>query len=204
MATVTSQYRKLQQGVFDSAHKVFLAGLGTLKTVGDESTEMFDLLVERGRDLETRGKKEIDEVRGVLKERTSKAASRFEGRIDELGSQLDEQVTGTLRRLGVPTREEIQTLTRRVEELSLEVGRLAGTSPPAESARKTFHISPDDDGWKLILEGENDPLSVHSTKDQALTAGRETAKRSQPSQVVVHKMDGTIQSRFGYGNESSS
>jgi len=198
MATVTTQYKKFQQDVFDSAHKVFLAGLGTIKTVGDEGVEMFDLLVERGRDLETRGKKELDEVRGELKKRTTKATSKVETRLDEVGDQIDKRVTNVLHRLGVPTRTEIQTLTRRVEELSHKVDRLAG-APVRTTDRKVFHVAPHEEGWKLALEGTDKPVSVHSTKDEAMTAAREAAKKAEPSQVVVHKMDGTIQSQFGYG-----
>ena len=201
MATMTTQYKKFQQEVFDSAHKVFLAGLGTIKTVGDESVEMFDLLVERGRDLETRGKKELDDVRGELKKRTTKATSKVEDRLDEVGDQIDKRVTNVLHRLGVPTRTEIQTLTRRVEELSHKVDRLAGV-PARATDRKVFHVEPHDEGWKLTLEGNAAPVSVHGTKDEAMTAAREAAKKAEPSQVVVHKMDGTVQSQFGYGEDA--
>ena len=201
MATMTTQYKKFQQDVFDSAHKVFLAGLGTIKTVGDESVEMFDLLVERGRDLETRGKKELDDVRGELKKRTNKATSKVESRLDEVGDQIDKRVTNVLHRLGVPTRTEIQTLTRRVEELSHKVDRLAG-APARTTDRKVFHVTPHDEGWKLMIEGADKPVSLHSTKDEAMTAAREAAKKAEPSQVVVHKMDGTIQSQFGYGEDA--
>jgi len=201
MATVTTQYKKLQQGVFDSAHKVFLAGLGTIKTFGDEGSEMFDTLVERGRTLETRGKKELDEVRDELKKRTSKATSAVEERFEGLGDQVDKQVTNTLHRLGVPTRKEIQTLTKRVEELSAKVDRLVG-APLAAKERKVFHVAPHEEGWKLTLEGTDKPVSVHNTKDDAMTAAREVAKKAEPSQVIVHKMDGTVQSQFGYGEEA--
>jgi poly(hydroxyalkanoate) granule-associated protein len=205
MATMTTQYKKFQHDVFDSAHKVFLAGLGTIKTVGDESFEVFDLLVDRGRDVETRGKKELDGFRSELKKRTTKATSKVENRFEKVGDQVDQQIANVLHRLGVPTRREIQTLTRRVEELGGKVDRLAGA--PARAAapaveRTVFHVSPHDEGWKLMLEGKKDPVSVHSTKDEAMTAAREAAKKAEPSQVVVHKMDGTIQSQFGYGEEA--
>jgi poly(hydroxyalkanoate) granule-associated protein len=202
MATVTTQYKKFQQDMFDSAHKVFLAGLGTLKTVGDESSEMFERLVDRGRDLETRGKKELDDLRGELKKRTSKATAKVEGRFEKVGDQVDEQMANVLHRLGVPTRKEIQTLTRRVEELSGKVDRLAGAPAATAMERNVFHIAPHEEGWKLTLEGKKAPVSVHATKDEAMTAAREAARKAEPSQVVVHKMDGTIQSQFGYGEDA--
>lgn len=197
MATVTTQYKKLQGEVFEGAHKVFLAGLGTVKTVGDESGDLFDRLVGRGRDLETQTRNELQ----TRTRRFRKMTRRVEGRVDELGEQIDRQVTNTLHRLGVPTRDEIRTLTLRVEELSRKVDRLAGPLPAAEAAGKViFRVASHEDGWKVEREGETTPLSVHSTKEEAVTAAREIARKAEPSEVVVHKLDGTVQSRFGYGD----
>ena len=126
MATITTQYKRVQENVVDSAHKIFLAGLGTVKTVGEEGGELFDRLVERGKDLEAQGKKGLRSWRKELEKTTSKV----EGRVDRLGERIDEQLTGALHRLGVPTRDEIQTLTRRVEELSRKVDRI-GVAPAA-------------------------------------------------------------------------
>ncbi len=198
MATVTTQYKRVQEGVLDSAHKLFLAGLGTVKTVGDEGGELFDRLVDRGRDLETRGKKELRSWRRDIEKTTSKV----EGRIERVGDRLDEQVTRTLHRLGVPTRDEIQTLTRRVEELSRKVDRFSSEPAKAKAApAKVFHVAPHDEGWKVEAEGEKEPASVHATKDEAVSAARAVAHKAEPSRVVVHRMDGTIQTRFGYGDE---
>jgi len=131
MATATTQYKKVQENVLDSAHKLFLAGLGTVKTVGDEGGELFNRLVDRGRDLETRGKKELRSWRKELEKKTAKGRQRF----DRVGDRIDEQVTGALHRLGVPSRDEIQTLTRRVEELSRKVDRVAAAPKPKAEAR---------------------------------------------------------------------
>lgn len=197
MATVTTQYKRVQEGVLDSAHKLFLAGLGTVKTVGDEGGELFHRLVDRGRDLETRGKKELRSWRRELEKTTSKV----EGRFERVGDRIDEQVTRALHRMGVPTRDEIQTLTRRVEELSRKVDRFGGAPAPAKAApAKVFHVAPHEEGWKVEAEGEKEPASVHATKDEAVSAAREIAHKAEPSRVVVHRMDGTIQTQFGYGD----
>ena len=197
MATVTTQYKRLQGEVLEGAHRVFLAGLGTVKTVGDESNELFDRLVERGRDLESRTRDELQARTGKFRKMTR----RVEGRVDELGDQVDRQVTNTLHRLGVPTRDEIRTLTRRVEELSRKVDRLAGPAPAVETAGKVvFRVASHEDGWKVEREGETTPVSIHGTKEEAVTAAREIARKAEPSEVIVHKLDGTVQSRFGYGD----
>jgi poly(hydroxyalkanoate) granule-associated protein len=196
MATVTTQYKRVQENVLDSAHKIFLAGLGTVKTVGDESGGLFDRMVERGKDLEAQGKKELRSWRKELEKTTSKV----EGRVDRLGERLDEQLTGALHRLGVPTRDEIQTLTRRVGELSRKVDRIV-VAPAAP--KQVFHVvaNAGGEGWKVEAEGAAAPVAVFGTKDEALSAAREIAKKAEPSQVVVYRLDGTVQTQFGYGEE---
>lgn len=198
MATVTTQYKRVQENVMDSAHKIFLAGLGTVKTVGDESGELFDRLVERGKDLEAQGKKGFRSWRKEIEKTTSKV----EGQVDRLGDRIDEQLTSALHRLGVPTRDEIKTLTRRVEELSRKVDRIA-VAPVAPV--KVFHLAPNSgaEGWKVEAEGAEAPVGVFATKDEALSAAREIARKAEPSRVVVHRLDGTIQSRFAYGEDVS-
>lgn len=200
--TATREYKKAQDNVLDSAHKVWLAGLGTVKTVGVEGSDLFNRLVDRGRDLEETGKREIDSMRGELK----KVTNKVENRVDELGERIDRQVASALHRLGVPTRTEIKTLTTRVEELSMKVDGLVSAkatvavkTPATTNARTTYHVSTHEDGWKVALEGTKAPASVHATKAEALEAAREIAKTVEPSQVVVHKQDGTIQTQFGYG-----
>lgn len=135
--TVTTQYKKVQEGVLDSAHKLFLAGLGTVKTVGDEGGELFSRMVDRGRDVETRGKKELRSWKKEVEKTTAKGRESF----DRVGERIDEQVTNALHRLGVPSRDEIKTLTHRVEELSRKVDRFAA-APPKPKAKPKAKAAP--------------------------------------------------------------
>ena len=66
--------------------------------------------------------------------------------------------------------------------------------------RKTYHLIYDQEvqSWKLEYEGADQPYSYHQTKEEALEAGRELARNQPPSQLVVHKMDGTVQDEFTY------
>jgi len=55
-----------------------------------------------------------------------------------LGSKVDQTITATLHRLGLPTREEIGNLTRRVEELNAKIELLRPrVAPAAHAARET-------------------------------------------------------------------
>ena len=55
-------------------------------------------------------------------------------------------------------------------------------------------------GWVNVREGEDGTLSVHETKDAALTAGREAA-RTAGVEHHEHNLDGTIAGRSSYGND---
>lgn len=67
-------------------------------------------------------------------------------------------------------------------------------------ARKVYHVVPDGTQWKVTLVGGS-TVSTHSTKQAASDAAVATAKANQPSQVVVHKSDGTIETEWTYGND---
>jgi poly(hydroxyalkanoate) granule-associated protein len=118
--------KKAQDEMKDSAHRIWLAGLGALSVAEEEGTKLFKNLVERGKDFETRGKVEADKMKDKAK---AKAESAWEG----VGNKVDEAVSGALHRLGVPTREEIQRLTKRVEELNHKIDMLRPRVTPADA-----------------------------------------------------------------------
>ncbi len=130
------QKQKVYDELRDSAHKIWLAGLGALAKAEEEGTKVFHSLVEAGEEFEARGKKRFTLVKGKVKEAREKAEST----IEKLGDTFDERVAGALQRLGVPSRDEIQRLTKRVEELTAKVDRLKPRTKKAtakKTARKT-------------------------------------------------------------------
>ncbi|MEM9555684.1 MAG: phasin family protein [Acidobacteriota bacterium] len=116
--------KNLQNEIKESANKIWLAGLGALAAAQEEGTNIFRSLVEKGESYESRGRETIDNVRGEVEDRVDRARGEANTVVDKIESRLDEAVTASLRRFGVPTREEIATLTRRVEELTTQVERL--------------------------------------------------------------------------------
>lgn len=144
---------EFQDELKDSAHKIWLAGLGAMTTAGEEGSKMFKILVEKGEVYESRGRQGFDDVKDNVKDKVEEAAEKAkdvaekakeaaEKAKDQAGStwekmeeKMDGAVTAALGRLGVPNRDEIATLTQRVEELTAVVEQLK----PAEKkkARKT-------------------------------------------------------------------
>jgi poly(hydroxyalkanoate) granule-associated protein len=121
---VTTEYKKLQNGLFESTRRLWLAGLGTLSVVEEESTGIFDQLIEKGRLVEQKGRKQMNKTKAEIESGTEELA-------EDLSDRLDRQVAGVLQKLGIPSRAQVQDLTLRVEQLSEQVDRLA----PAKAAK---------------------------------------------------------------------
>lgn len=130
----TGQEKKLQDELKDSAHRIWLAGLGALAAAEQEGVKVFNRLVDRGRDVETRGKGDFQETVDRAKTHLDQAKTRAESTVEGWGGKIDEAVTSALHRMGVPTRDEIRTLTQKVEELTAKVEHLRPRTTPATSA----------------------------------------------------------------------
>ena len=131
-----------QDEVRESAHKIWLAGLGALAIAEQEGSKIFTELVQHGERYEEQTKQRTREVLEGAQSAASDAADRArkvaEGArqaAQELwgktGSGFDESVARALQKVGVPTRDEIAALSRRVEELTRAVERLRGGEGPS-------------------------------------------------------------------------
>lgn len=54
-------------------------------------------------------------------------------------------------------------------------------------------------GWEVRRRGAATPAAVESTKKAVVRRAAEIARSQQPSQVIIRKMDGTIQEERTYG-----
>ena len=67
------------------------------------------------------------------------------------------------------------------------------------SKRVVYHVTSDDQGWKVKKEGGERASARTDNKAEAVDAARALAKAIPgPSQVKVHKQDGTIQTEYTY------
>lgn len=122
----------------DSAHKVWLAGLGALATAGAEGEKLFDALVQRGEKLEKQVNLPVGQASARVLETVEQARARASDTLDSISNTIDDTVALALRRLGVPTKAEIKSLAQRVEKLTRAVE--AGAKP-RRAARKTTRKS---------------------------------------------------------------
>lgn len=111
---------QLSQSVRESAHLIWLAGLGAFAKVSGEGGKLFDALVEEGEKVEAREK--ADETRGKVADTWDKVEQIFEDRLARV-----------LGRLGVPGRDDLRELTQRVDALQEHINGLRETRENRQS-----------------------------------------------------------------------
>ncbi len=103
----------------ESAHEIWLAGLGAFALAGDEGTRLFKQLVKKGEGMEHLNKARINR----LSNRAADLRGEARSAMARVTTPIETGMTNAMHRLGVPTRREIATLTKRVEELTRVVAK---------------------------------------------------------------------------------
>lgn len=113
-----------------TAREVWLAGLGAFSRAQDESGKIFADLVAEGEKIQTKTSKDVNKkvssIRDEVEGRVSKVRTIASDNVTKMEKLFEDQVARVLARLGVPTSDDIQALTKRVQELSKEVKALNG------------------------------------------------------------------------------
>ncbi len=102
----------------EPAERIWLAGLGAFAMAEEEGSKLFSTLVKKGRVLQKASSARLDARMEGVRERLEGLREIPEATIDRLNGRIDASMTSVLHRFGVPTKREIGTLTRRVEELT--------------------------------------------------------------------------------------
>lgn len=68
--------------------------------------------------------------------------------------------------------------------------------------RTVFHVATHEGKWVVRRERRPDgEYDAFETKDEAVERARRIAREEIPSQVKVHRTDGTIEDEFTYGDD---
>ena len=93
--------------MFETLDKMMLAGLGAISMTREKAEQIFD-------DYVSRGKLEKDSRTGFVKAMMD-AADKNRAELEKL---IGRQVKETMENLNLPTREDIQRLEKKIDELS--------------------------------------------------------------------------------------
>jgi len=99
---------------FETLRKVLLASVGAMALATDEAEEFIGRLVQRGQIAQEEGRKLVQEMMAKSRERREKMEASLDARIEK-----------ALERLNVPTKAEMESLSKSIDELSKKIDKLA-------------------------------------------------------------------------------
>ena len=117
-------------GVGRMVRQVWLAGLGAMATTGEEGAHLFQVLVQRGQEVEPNLQVGWNHLRDEV---TSKL--QWSGPEEKKTSEPEVRPSSRLRR-SAPERSEVEHLSRRVEELTARLNEMTRSRPARSAAKK--------------------------------------------------------------------
>ncbi|MFO1423114.1 MAG: phasin family protein [Candidatus Competibacteraceae bacterium] len=143
---------QLTNNARDFARQIWLAGLGAFAKAQDEGGRFFETLVQEGQAVDVRMRKTAEEKTGrmkggvvVVKDKVEEFRDKATGTWNKLEEVFQGRVARALRRLGVPTQDDIQQLFQQVELLGQniqELSREAGAETRAKKVRTAKAAEP--------------------------------------------------------------
>ena len=122
---------QLANKVRESAHQIWDAGLGAFAKAQVEGNKVFEALVSEGEALKAKTRKNVAGLR------VSEMASKATGTWDKLEQVFEDRVARAIAKLGVPSRKEIDELTKRLNRLTDALERTATPKPVKKATAKT-------------------------------------------------------------------
>lgn len=129
-STDESNLKGMAGKIMESGQQIWLAGLGAFAKAQEEGSKLYDSLIKEGSALEKITSKyttaKVSEVRGAVETTVNQVKDRATDTLSKLEKVFEDRVSGALGALGIPGREELSDLSRKVEELNRLVKGLGG------------------------------------------------------------------------------
>lgn len=191
----SSDDKLLAKAVRTSAQQIWQAGLGAFAKAQKEDGNLFAKLVKEGTDLQKRAQKMADGNAHDVSDNGNRMAGNVShqesGSWDKLEQVFEDRVSRSLINLGVPTRDEMQMLARRIQELDNAVAALSAkkiTATRTAAMKKITKAAP-----KLAPKpaSKTSPKASASKKSAIKPAARKaastqaTARKQAPEKPVT-------------------
>jgi poly(hydroxyalkanoate) granule-associated protein len=130
-----------QGDMLEAIHQIWLAGIGAVATARKEGPQRFEQLLEEGARISDKARKVADnavktaleQVQSTVGSRVKDAQSQANDALDNLEKIFQTRVHRALNRIGVPSADQIASLSKRVQALSDSVGKFATKRPAGRS-----------------------------------------------------------------------
>ena len=109
------------RSVGESAHLIWLAGLGAFAKVSSEGGKLFETLVQEGEKIEERTQKAAAGALEVVKEQTGESRDRAAETWDQVEQIFEDRLLRVLGRLGVPNHDDVRELTQRLDKVQAQL-----------------------------------------------------------------------------------
>lgn len=119
--SIETGFDRARRDLLAAGRNLWLAGLGAVAAIAEadqESRELFDRLIERGRPLEEQQRKTFREIGDRTEETVREMRKLFRETVEYEGK-------GVLKKLGVLTRDDLKVLAARIDTLSQKIDELA-------------------------------------------------------------------------------
>ncbi len=133
--------------VVDSAREIWLAGLGAFSFAQEESgkiieqgNKLFEKLVSEGTKLEKKtrdvAENAVGDITAEVESKVGAVRKQAVDNWDKLENIFEDRVARVLGQLGVPTADDVNKLSARVQTLSNKVTAMSKPAKPAKVAAK--------------------------------------------------------------------
>jgi poly(hydroxyalkanoate) granule-associated protein len=128
-STSSEKVKNAAGSVASAFRSVWLAALGVPLAAAESGSDLFHYLVKKGERVESRGAEHLKSASETAGRTAGKVSTTVGETIKDIGGKarniagkseeaFDRKVTDILKSTGVPTKEDLQSLRERVEELS--------------------------------------------------------------------------------------
>ena len=130
------QGKAFARGMMESAQQIWLAGLGALSKAQQEGGRFFETLVEEGTQVQdktrTYTQAQFEQAQRRAEPWVNEARKRTNDAFGKFEHMFDQRLARAMQRMQMPTREDFDNLSARIDELAREVR--AGKRAPRKSA----------------------------------------------------------------------
>ncbi len=130
---------QLAQTIKDSAHQIWLAGLGAFAKAQGQGGKVFDSLIKEGVSLQKKtqavAEEKLGDVAGKMTAMAGEVGHKANAQWDKLESIFEERTARAMAKLGVPNAKALAALVDRVAALEQAAGIGPAEARPAASTK---------------------------------------------------------------------
>lgn len=147
----------------DFTRQIWLAGLGAFARAQEEGGKFFETLAQEGQAVDARMKKtpndKSEQMKGgieIVKDKAEEIQDKATSTWNKLEEVFQARVARALRRLGVPSRDDIQRLFEQVDLLGRNVEELTRAAEMETKPKKICAVKPAE---PVVLDKNADPVA---------------------------------------------